>query len=120
MGHYTDDRAKEIRKSKRLEDEEARRETARAAAVEQRREQSPILTPDLHAILNVADEDRKTRGLSAHTLSSFLTHMQQQGHLTQAAHQNEAPQDHMEQDLHSHPGRSQGAPASGHCQEGQQ
>jgi hypothetical protein len=120
MGHYTDARAKEHMKSKRLEDEDARRESSRAAAVEQKREQSPILTPDLHAILNVADADRTTKGLSAHTLSSFLTLLQEQGHFTQAAHQNEAPQDHMEQDLHSNPGRSQGAPSSGHCQRGQQ
>jgi hypothetical protein len=110
MGHYTDDRAKEHRKYKRLEEEEARRETARAAAVEQKREQSPILTPDLQGILHVADADRTPRGLSAHTLSSFLIHLQEQGHLSQAAHQNAAPQDQMEQDLHSHPDRSQGAP----------
>ena len=120
MGHYTDEWAKKHRKAKRLEDEDARRETARAAAVEQRREQSPNLTPDLHAILNIADVDRTTRGLLAHTLSSFFIHLQEHGHITQAAHQNEAPHDHIEQDLHSHPGRSQGAPSSGHCQRGHQ
>ena len=114
-GHYTDERAKEHMKAKRLEDEGARRETARAAAVEQKRERSPIFTPDMQAIFSIADVDRTMRGLSAHTLNSFLIHLQEQGHITHVAHQNEAPQDHMEHDLHPYPGRSQGGPSSGHC-----
>ena len=117
-GHYTDDRAKEHRKAKRLEDEDAMRETTRAAVVEQKREKSSIFNPDMHAILSIADASRTKRGLSAHTLTNFLIHMQEQGHFTQAAHQNETPQNHMEQDLHPHHGRSQGAPLPGHCQRG--
>ena len=117
--HYTDERAKEHKKAKRLEDEDARRETARATVVEQKRERPPILTPDLQAILSIADAHRTMRGLSAHTLNNFLIYLQEQGHITQAAHQNEAPQEHMKQDLHPHLGRSQGAPSSGHCQSGQ-
>ena len=119
-GHYTDELAKEHNKAKRLEDEDAMRETTRAAAVEQKREKPPILTPDLHAILSIADADFTKRGLSAHTQNSFLIHLQEHGHLTQAVHQNEAPQDHMEQALHPHPGRSHGAPLSGHCKRGHQ
>jgi hypothetical protein len=119
-GHYTDERAKVHRKAKRLEDEDARRETALAAEVEQKRERSHILTPDMQAILSIADADRTKRGLSAYTLNYSLVSLQEQGHITQAAHQNEAPQDHMEQDLHPHLGRSQGAPSSVHCQRGHQ
>jgi hypothetical protein len=88
-------------------------ETARAAVVEQKRERSPILTPDLHALFSTVDADRIKRGLSAHTMRSFLVHLQEQGHLPQTAHQKEAPRDHMDQDLHLHHGRSQGAPSSG-------
>jgi len=117
---FFDRREKEQRKTHRITDEEARKEAGRAAPVEQTKEKSPILTPDLHAILSLAEEDRIKRDLPAHTLRSFLINMQEQRHLPKAAHQNAAPQDHMEQDLHSHHGRSQGAPSSGHCQEGQQ
>jgi len=74
--------------------------------VKQNKEKSPILTPNLHGSLSLADEDRIKRDLSFHTLRSFLIHRQEQGHLPKAAHQNVAPQDHMEQDLHSHHGRS--------------
>ncbi len=120
MAHFSDGREKEHRKVQRLTEENARGESAWAAAVEQKREKSPILTLDHHAILGIADAERPKRGISSHTLRSFLIHRQDQGHLPQAAHQKEAPKGHMEQDLHLHHGRSQGAPSLGHCQEGHQ
>jgi len=118
MGHYTDARAKEVRRSKRHDDEAARRETARADAMHQRREKSPIFPPDLYALLGAEDAARATMGLPAHTMESFLLYLHQQVTIPQAAHQNAAPQDPMENDLQSAPSRSQGAPSEGHCQEG--
>jgi len=77
-------------------------------------------TPDLHAMLVGADAKRRAHGLPAHTMKSFLRHLHLQVNNPQAAHQNAAPQDPMEHDLHLIPGSSQGAPSEGHCQEGRQ
>ncbi len=118
--HPKEGKAREVLVGQRLTDEEARRESARAAAVVSRRALAPIITPDLQALLRSSDAERTARGLPAHTLNSFLLHLQEQGNLPQAAHQNEAPQDSMEQDLLTTPGRSQGAPSQGHRQEGKQ
>ena len=61
MAHFSDGREKEHKKAQRHTEEDARKESARAAVVEQKREKSPILTPDLHAILSIADADRTKR-----------------------------------------------------------
>ncbi len=44
-------------------EEDARTELARAAVVEQKREKSPILTPDLHAKLSITDANHTKKGL---------------------------------------------------------
>jgi hypothetical protein len=45
MAHLSDGREKEQRKAKRQTEEDARREATRAAALELKREESPILNP---------------------------------------------------------------------------
>ena len=121
MSHHGDGRVKELRKAHRVSDADSLREAARAAAVVERRAHTPILAPNLKALLRFANQDRRTsKGLPQHTLESFLSYLQKQVNQPQAAHQNEAPQDPMEQDLPSHHGRSQVAPSLGHCQEGRQ
>ena len=108
------------RKAQKSTEEEARREAVRKAAVEENRTKSPIFSPDLHAILLAADAVRRGKGLEAHTIESFLLHLQTQVSHPHAAHQNASPQDPMEQELHHNPGHSQGAPVEGHCQQGRQ
>ncbi len=88
--------------------------------VEVKRAKSPILGPDLYATLGAADAAKGTVGLPAHLMESFLLYLHKQVLNPQAAHQNEAPHDPTEDDLRSAPGRSQGAPAEGHCQKGGQ
>ncbi len=111
---------KEAKKTQRLTEEDARRETARATAVEAKRAMTPTSTPDLHAMLVGADAERRVHGLPAHAMESFLLHVHLQINNPQAAHQNATPQEPMEHDLQSIPGHSQGDPAKGHCQEGRQ
>jgi hypothetical protein len=77
VGQFFDRREKDQRKTHRIPEEEARREAARASAVEQKREKSPILTPDLYAIFSLADDDRIKRNLPAHTVRSLLIHLQE-------------------------------------------
>ncbi len=108
------------KKAQRVSEDITRREAARSCAVEDRRSRSPILGPDLYAMLGAADAARATAGLPAHTMESFLLYLHQQVQIPQAAHQNEAPHDPTEEDLRSAHGRSQGAPTEGHCQEGRQ
>ncbi len=108
------------RKAQRITEDITRREATRSSAVEERRSKSPILGPDLYAMLGDADAARATVGLPAHTMESFLLYLHKQVTIPQAAHQNAAPQDPTEDDLRSAPDRSQGAPAEGHCQEGRQ
>jgi hypothetical protein len=107
-------------KTTRVSEYESRREADRSAVVEERRARSPIFSADLHAMIATEDAARRSRGLPPHTMESFLLHLHEQVNIPQAAHQNAAPQDPMEQDLQFGPGRSQGAPAEGHCQEGRQ
>ncbi len=108
------------KKAQRVSKDTTRREAARSSAVEDKRAKSPILGPDLYAMLGAADAARATVGLPAHTMESFLLYLHNQVKTPQAAHQNAAPQDPTEDDLRSAPSRSQGAPAEGHCQEGGQ
>jgi hypothetical protein len=108
----------EIKKLKRATEEEAMWEAARLATLAEKRAKSLIFSPNLQTLLATADADRRDRGLPVHTIESFLLYLQEQVQNLQAAHQNSAPQDPMEQDLHRIPGRSQGAPAEGHCPAG--
>ncbi len=108
------------KKAQRATEDITRREAARSNAVEDRRAKSPILGPDLYAMLGVADATKATVGLPVHTMESFLLYLHTQVTIPQAAHQNKAPQDPTEDDLRSAPVRSQGAPIEGHCQEGRQ
>ena len=108
------------KKAQRFTEDITRREAARSSAVEDKRSKSPILGPDLYAMLGAADAARATVGLPAHTMESFLLYLHSQVPFPQAAHQNAAPQDPTEDDLRSAPSRSQGAPAEGHCQKGGQ
>jgi hypothetical protein len=107
-------------KAQKITEEEARREAARKVAVKEIRANSPIFSPDLHAILLAADAVRRGKGLEAHTIESFLLHLQTQVSHPHAAHQNASPQDPMEQELHHNHGRSQGAPVEGSSQKGYQ
>jgi hypothetical protein len=108
------------KKAQRVTEDVARREAARSSVVEEKRAKSPILGPDLLAILGAADPAKGTLALPPHLMESFLLYLHKQVLNPQAAHQNEAPQDPTEDDLRSAPVRSQGAPAEGHCQEGRQ
>ena len=96
----------EVKKLQRATEEEARREAARSAALAEKRAKSPIFSHDLQTLVASADADKRDRGLPAHTMESFLLHLHEQVQNPQAAHQNTAPQDTMEQDLHRIPGRS--------------
>jgi hypothetical protein len=116
--NYIDDKTR--CKSTRLTEFEARREAERSAVVEEKRAKSPIFSADLQAMIASDNAFRLTRGLPPHTMESFLFLLHEQVNTTQAAHQNVAPQDPMEQDLQVGPGRSQGAPAEGLSQEGRQ
>ena len=118
--HFAEGAMHAHKKAQRVSEDNIRRDTARSSAVEDRRARSPILGPDLYAMLGAADAARATVGLPAHTMESFLLYLQNQVKTPQAAHQNAAPQDPTEDDLRSAPSRSQGAPAEGHCQMGGQ
>jgi len=120
MSHHGDERVKDLMKAHRVSDADSLRESARATVVVERRAQTPILTPNLQTLMQFGNQDWTLKGLPQHTLESFLSPLQEHAILSKAAHQNEAPHDPMEQDLHYHPGRSHGAPSSGHCQEGRQ
>ena len=96
------------------------RESERSAAVGERRAKSTIFSADLHAMIATADADRRNRGLPPHTMETYLRHLHEQVNKPQAAHQNAAPQDPMEKDLHLDLGRSQGALAGGLRHEGRQ
>jgi hypothetical protein len=115
---YVDDKTRY--KATRVNENESRREADRSAVVEERRARSPIFSAELQAMIATEDAVRRSRGLPPHTMESFLLHLHEQVNQPQAAHQNAAPQDPMEQDLQVGPGRSQGAPAEGLCQEGRQ
>ena len=78
VAQFSNGREKEHKRAQRLTDEESKREAARAATLLSKRALSPIITPDLNALLIVADADRTMRGLPAHTLESFLHHMHEQ------------------------------------------
>ena len=108
------------KKAQRVTEDVTRREAARSSMVEEKRAKSPILGPDLYAMLGTADAAKGTLGLPPHLMESFLLYLHKQVLNPQAAHQNEAPHDPTEDDLRSAPDRSQGAPAEGHCQEGHQ
>ena len=69
---------KEIKKTHRLIDDEARREAARAAKVEEKHSKFPLPSPDLHAMLQVADAVMRVHDLPAHTMESFLQHLHMQ------------------------------------------
>ena len=88
--------------------------------VERVRPRYPIFSADLQDMIAADNAFRRSRVLQPHTMESFLFLLHEQVNITQAAHQNAAPQDPMEQDLQVGPGRSQGAPAEGLCQEGRQ
>ncbi len=108
------------KKAQRVTEDSTRREAARSTAVDDRRAKSPILGPDLYAMLGAEDAARATVGLPAHTMESFLLYLHSHVTTPHAAHQNAAPQDPTEDDLRSAPSRSQGAPAEGHCKKGGQ
>jgi hypothetical protein len=110
----------EARKAQKFSQDEACREAARKAAVQDKRAKAPIFSPDLHAMLLVADADKRALGLPAHTMESFLLHMQTQVNHPKATHQNSAPQDPMEQELHRNHGRSQGALVEEHSEKDRQ
>jgi len=118
--HLADGAMQAHKKAQRVSENITRREAARSTVVETKRAKSPVLGPDLYAMLGAADAARVSVGLPAHTMESFLLYLSSQVPFPQAAHQNAAPQDPTEYDLPSAPGRSQGAPAEGHCQEGRQ
>ncbi len=104
--HFTEGAMQAYKKAHRVTEDITRREAARSSAVGDRRAKSPILGPDLYAMLGVADAARATVGLPAHTMESFLLYLHKQVTIPQAAHQNEAPHDPMEDDLRSAPVRS--------------
>ena len=79
------------KKAQKITEDEARREAARKAAVEERRANSPIFFPDLHAMLLTTDAVGRGQGLEAHTMESFLLHMQTRFSHPHATHQNVAP-----------------------------
>jgi len=53
----------EVKKLQRAMEEEAIREAARFAAVNEKRAKSPIFPPDLHTTLATADSYKRARGL---------------------------------------------------------
>ena len=52
--------------------EDAHREAARTADVDHGRAKSPVVMPDLHAMLLTSDASRRANGLPPHTLETFL------------------------------------------------
>jgi hypothetical protein len=98
---------KKTKKTQRFTEEISRKEVARTTTVEEKRAKSPIFSPDLSAMLVAADAVRRVKGLLAHTVESFLHHLHMQISHPQATHQNAAPQEPMEQDLHRNHCRSQ-------------
>ena len=104
--HFAEGAMQAHKKAQRVTEDIIRREAARSSAVEDKRAKSPILGPDLYAMLGAADAAKATVGLPAHTMESFLLYLHKQVTIPQAAHQNEAPHDPMEDDLRSAPVRS--------------
>jgi hypothetical protein len=78
------------------------------AAVEARRSVSPIFSPNLQAMIVAEDAAMRELGLQPHTMEIFLLYLHARVPNPQAAHQYEAPQDHLEEELLSAPGRSRG------------
>jgi len=120
--HYADSTTqyKDVRKAQRATEENIRREAARTTAVTERRAKSPVLSPDLRAMLLASNAARKVYGLPPHTLETFLHDMHRHALYPKTTYQNEAPQDAKEQDLLPLLGRSQGAPSEGLSQESRQ
>ena len=88
--------------------------------MENKRSLSPVLMPDLQAMLLASDAEGRALGFTPHTLETFLYDLQMHAQHPQAAHQNVAPQNPREQDLHLGLSCSQGAPIEGASQKGHQ
>jgi hypothetical protein len=52
--------------------EDAHREAARKADIDNGHDKSPVVMPDLHAMLLASDASRRANGLPPHTLETFL------------------------------------------------
>jgi hypothetical protein len=90
-------------------------EAARMAAVREKRANSQVLTPDLHALILAFDACRRAHDFPPHTPETFLHNLQMRALHPQAAHQNEAPKEHTEQDLHRHHFLASASNAITHC-----
>jgi len=101
MAHYADSTTqyKDVKRAQWATEEDTRREAARTTAVTERRAKSPVLSPDLDAMLLTSGAARKVHGLPPHTLETFLQDMHRHALYPQAAHQNETPQEPTEHDL---------------------
>ena len=66
---------KEAKKTQRFTKEGSDIEVARTSAVEKKRAKSNIFSPDLHAMLVVADASRRAQSLPTHTVESFFHHL---------------------------------------------
>jgi hypothetical protein len=87
MSHHGDGRVKELRKAQRVSDADSLKEAARAADIVERRAQTPILAPNLQALLQLTNQDLTSKGLPQHTLESSLSYLQEHAIQPHAAHQ---------------------------------